>query len=55
MAPIRVQLSVTDALAVNLHKEVFKFNGFKVISAAEVNPDPEGDVNPNEFLIKSLP
>ena len=46
---------MTDALAVNLHKEVFKFNGFKVISAAEVNPDPEGDVNPNEFLIKSLP
>ena len=28
--PIKVQLSVTDALAVKLHEEVFKFNGFKV-------------------------
>ena len=41
--PIRVQLSITDALAVNLHKEVFHFNGFKVKSAAEENPDQEGD------------
>ena len=31
--PIKVQLSVTDALAVNLHEEIFKFNGFKVQKA----------------------
>ena len=47
---------MTDALAVNMHKEIFKFNGFKVVSTAEENPDQEGEaVNPNEFLIKSLP
>ena len=39
-----------------MHKEIFKFNGFKVVSTAEENPDQEGEaVNPNEFLIKSLP
>ena len=31
--PIKVQLSVTDALAVNLHEQVFTFNGFKVQKA----------------------
>ena len=47
---------MTDALAVNLHKEVLRFNGFKVESAADENPDQEGaSSNPNEFLIKSLP
>ena len=35
--PIRVQLSVTDALAVNLHKEVFHFNGFKVEPASNLD------------------
>ena len=48
--PIRVQLSVTDALAVNLHEEVFKFNGFKVQKAAPVEGQPD-----NMFEIKSLP
>lgn len=39
MHPMRVTLSVTDALAVNLHREVFRFNGFKVMSAQEANPE----------------
>ena len=51
--PIRVQLSITDALAVNLHKEVFLFNGFKVQSAQEA--DAKDAHNPNEYLIRSLP
>ena len=54
MHPIKVTLSVTDALAVNLHREVFRYNGFKVISATEANPD-DPQANPNEFHIKSLP
>lgn len=56
--PIKIQLSVTDALAVNLHKEVFLFNGFKVNSAEEENCKKKiNDIvsNPNEYLIKSLP
>ena len=52
--PIRVTLSVTDALAVNLHHDVFRFNGFKVESAQDANPEDK-KANPNEFLIKSLP
>jgi len=52
--PIRVTLSVTDALAVNLHKEVFRFNGFKVMSAQEEQQD-DPEANPNEYLIRSLP
>lgn len=45
---------MTDALAVNLHKEVFHFNGFKVEPAANSDQIGEG-CSPNEFLVKSLP
>ncbi|CDW77338.1 mismatch repair endonuclease pms2-like [Stylonychia lemnae] len=47
--PIQVELSVTDALAIKLHKEVFKMNGFKV------EPKESDDEMNNLFLIKSLP
>jgi hypothetical protein len=40
---------VTDSLAIKLHKEVFKMNGFKVV------PKDESDDNCNLYLIKSLP
>lgn len=30
VCPLRVQLSVTDAITVRHHEEVFKFNGFKI-------------------------
>lgn len=51
---MKVTLSVTDALAVNLHREVFRYNGFKMMSAVEAHPDDK-NANPNEFHIKSLP
>ena len=42
-----------------MHKEVFLFNGFKVISAEEEHANKgkgkDDNINPNEFLIKSLP
>jgi hypothetical protein len=40
---------VTDSLAIKLHKEVFKMNGFKVI------PKDLTDDSCNVYLIKSLP
>jgi len=46
MVPIKVQLPVTDALAVALHADIFKSNGFKVVAAENEE---------NTFLIKSLP
>ena len=47
---------MTDALAVNLHREVFQFNGFKVkCSNEEPSKKCDDEANPNEFLIKSLP
>lgn len=65
--PIKIQLSVTDALAVNLHREVFLFNGWKVVSVEEEKMQPENsllelrneemhiEASSNEFLIKSVP
>jgi DNA mismatch repair ATPase MutL len=47
MKPIKVQLSVTDALTVNVHREVFKLNGFKIRPTSE-----EGGTS---FEILSLP
>jgi DNA mismatch repair protein PMS2 len=47
MKPIKVHLSVTDALTVNVHSEVFKLNGFKIRAA-----ESEGS---NCFEILSLP
>jgi hypothetical protein len=44
-----VELSVTDALAVKLHKEIFRMNGFKV------SPKDLDDEASNIYLIKSLP
>ena len=38
----------------NLHKDIFLMNGFKVVCAADERPD-DPNVNQNEFLIKSLP
>lgn len=46
MKPIKVHLSVTDALTVNVHSEIFKLNGFKL------RPVPTED---NCFEILSLP
>ncbi|TNV73660.1 hypothetical protein FGO68_gene4053 [Halteria grandinella] len=46
--PIQIELSVTDALAVKLHKDIFKMNGFKI-----VQKEKEGESN--IFLVKSLP
>ena len=48
-SPIQIELSVTDALAVKLHKEVFRLNGFKVMSK------DSDDETCNLYLIKSLP
>ena len=48
MKPIKVHLSVTDALTVNVHIDVFKLNGFKVRPSSE-------DGNTNCFEILSLP
>jgi DNA mismatch repair protein PMS2 len=48
MKPIKVHLSVTDALTVNVHSDVFKLNGFKIRQSAE-----EGATNCFEIL--SLP
>ena len=48
-SPIQIELSVTDALAVKLHKEVFRLNGFKVM------PKDSDDETCNLYLIKSLP
>lgn len=44
-----MELSVTDALAVKLHKDVFKMNGFKIV------PKDENDECCNMYLVKSLP
>lgn len=44
VCPIEVHLSITDALVVSQHPEVFKLNGFKVENKHD-----------NCFLIKSLP
>eukprot|EP00347_Sterkiella_histriomuscorum_P004217 403361297 len=49
MHPIQVDLSVTDALAVKMHSDVFRMNGFKVV------PKNEEDEMCNTYLIKSLP
>lgn len=40
---------MTDALAVRLHKDIFRLNGFKVV------PKDENDEVCNLYLIKSLP
>jgi len=48
MRPIKVQLSVTEALSVNQHKEVFIQNGFKIELESE---DEDGTT----YLLKSLP
>ena len=48
--PIEVELSITDALAVNMNLEIFKKNGFKV----EQKKEDENEAS-NVFLIKSLP
>lgn len=42
-------MGVTDALAVRLHKEVFRINGFKVV------PKSEDDETCQIYLVKSLP
>jgi DNA mismatch repair ATPase MutL len=47
MKPIKLHLSVTDALTVSVHSEVFKLNGFKI--------RPVGDESSNSFEILSLP
>jgi len=48
-SPIQLELGVTDALAVRLHKDVFRLNGFKIV------PKNEVDETCNIYLIKSLP
>lgn len=41
--PIKLRLGVNDELAINLHREIFKINGFKI--------EQQDDV----WLLKSLP
>ena len=48
-SPIQIELSVTDALAVKLHKDIFRMNGFKVV------PKNEEDETCSLHLVKSLP